>query len=224
MNKNAKSSIASSPWIVRVACGHMRLWIAVALGAIVFVALPGSPSLITRLLVAWDIGLLFYLAAAAWMMSRSSSAEIRQHSDAQDEGAFALMLLTITAAAASLGAIFAELAQLQEGQQGFGPYALAIVTVILSWTFTHTIFALHYAYEFYGKGQRANGLNFPDDNKPDYWDFIYFSFVIGMTFQVSDVAVTNKYIRRSVAIHGVLAFFFNTAIVALTVNMAANAI
>ena len=103
-------------------------------------------------------------------------------------------------------------------------YALAIATVILSWAFIQTIFALHYAHDFYGKGQRANGLKFPGDDKPDYWDFVYFSFVIGMTFQVSDVAVTNKWIRRSVVAHGVLSFFFTTTVVALTVNMAASAL
>ena len=101
---------------------------------------------------------------------------------------------------------------------------MAVATVILSWVFTHTVFALHYAYEFYGEGQRANGLRFPGDNRPDYWDFIYFSFVIGTTFQVSDVAVTNRWIRHSVSAHGVLSFFFNTAIFALTVNMAASMI
>jgi uncharacterized membrane protein len=78
--------------------------------------------------------------------------------------------------------------------------------------------------EFYGEGQRANGLRFPGDNRHDYWDFIYFSFVIGTTFQVSDVAVTNRWIRHSVSAHGVLSFFFNTAILALTANMAASMI
>ena len=156
------------------------------------------------------------------MMARAPVAEIRKHADAQDEGAFALMVLTVAAAMASMGAIFAELAR--EGDMEPLSYALAIATVVLSWAFIHTIFALHYAYDFYGEGQRANGLKFPGDAKPDYWDFVYFSFVIGMTFQVSDVAVTNKWIRRSVVAHGVLSFFFTTTVVALTVNMAANAI
>ena len=81
----------------------------------------------------------------------------------------------------------------------YGIYvALAIGTVVLSWTFIHTIFALHYAHEFYGAGAHKNGLRFPGDGQPDYWDFIYFSFVIGMTFQVSDVAVTHKSVRRTV--------------------------
>jgi uncharacterized membrane protein len=158
------------------------------------------------------------------MMARSPVAEIRKHSDAQDEGALAIMVLALAAALASLGAIFAEISKHSGDEPGAASYVLAIVTVILSWSFTHVIFALHYAYDFYGAGHRAAGLDFPGDAKPDYWDFIYFSFVIGTTFQVSDVAVTNKFIRRSVAAHGVLSFFFNAAVVALTVNMAAKAL
>ena len=211
-------------WIVRVVRGHARLWCAIALGCIAFSVLPGSWRGVTRALVAWDASVLVYLAAAAVMMARSTPSEIRKHSGAQDEGAFALMVLTVAAAMISLGAIFAELAVEGDAQPGAWSYALAIVTVILSWAFIHTIFALHYAHDFYGKGQRAAGLNFPGDGQPDYWDFVYFSFVIGMTFQVSDVAVTNKWIRRSVVAHGVLSFFFTTTVVALTVNMAANAI
>jgi uncharacterized membrane protein len=211
-------------WIVRVARGHARLWCAIALGCVVYLALPDSLRAVTRALIAWDAGIVFYLAWAAWMMAHSPVAEIRRHSAAQDEGAFALMALTVAAAMASLGAIFALLANGDGGEPAPASYILAIATVVLSWAFIHTIFALHYAHDFYGDGKRANGLKFPDDNKPDYWDFVYFSFVIGMTFQVSDVQVTNKWIRRSVAAHGVLSFFFTTTVVALTVNMAANAI
>ena len=211
-------------WIVRMARGHARLWLAIALGCITYLLLPGSWRVVTRALVGWDIGVALYLAAAAVMMARASVAEIRKHSALQDEGAFALMVLTIVAAMASLGAIFAELASEGDVEAGRGPTHLAIATVVLSWAFIHTIFALHYAHDFYGDGKRANGLNFPGDDKPDYWDFMYFSFVVGMTFQVSDVAVTNKWIRRSVVAHGILSFFYTTTVVALTVNMAASAL
>ncbi len=211
-------------WIVRVARGHARLWFAIALGGLTYLALPGSWYVVTRALVGWDLGVALYLAAAAVMMSRASVSDIRLHSAQQDEGAFALMLLVVISAMASLGAIFAELSSAGGVEPGPWDYTLAIATVVLSWAFIHTIFALHYAHDFYGKGQRAAGLNFPGDNKPDYWDFMYFSFVIGMTFQVSDVAVTNKWIRRSVVVHGILSFFYTTTVVALTVNMAASAL
>lgn len=220
MKKQTKSSL----WIVRVARGHRRLAMSIVLGIVVYVLLPGNWAMATRVLTAWDVGVAFYLALAAFMMARSPVTEIRKHSAAQDEGAFALMVLAVAASAASLVAIFFHLAGGREASLGAGPYLLAIATVVLSWTFTHTVFALHYAYEFYGEGERANGLKFPGDTRPDYWDFIYFSFVVGTTFQVSDVAVTNRWIRHSVSAHGVLSFFFNTAILALTVNMAASMI
>jgi uncharacterized membrane protein len=96
---------------------------------------------------------------------------------------------------------------------------------MLSWFFVHSIFAVHYAHEFYGDtGRKSSGLNFPGDDQPDYWDFMYFSFVIGMTSQVSDVAVTDKRIRQTVGLHGVISFFFNVALLALTFNIAASAI
>jgi uncharacterized membrane protein len=88
----------------------------------------------------------------------------------------------------------------------------------------HTIFALHYAHEFYGEDAEQGGLTFPGGEEPDYWDFVYFSFVIGMTSQVSDVAICSKSIRRTATAHGVLSFIFNAALLALTVNIAASAL
>lgn len=213
------------PWVVRIARAHKRLWASVALGIAVYLLLPDSWRVVTRLLVGWDLAVAFYLATTTVMMAGSSEAEIRRHAAAQDEGAFGLLVLTVAAAVASFGAIFAELSEVESSTPDYPLYlALALATVVLSWTFTHVIFALHYAYEFYGEGQRARGLKFPDDDKPDYWDFVYFAVVIGMTFQVSDVAVTSKWARRTVATHGVISFFFNTAIIALAVNIASNAI
>jgi uncharacterized membrane protein len=97
-------------------------------------------------------------------------------------------------------------------------------TIILSWLFMHTIFATHYAHEYYGErgDDQIGGLKFPGSQGPDYWDFLYFSLVVAMTCQVSDVAVTSKVIRRVVTVQGVLSFFFNLAILALTINMISN--
>jgi uncharacterized membrane protein len=213
-----------SAWIIRVGRAHVRLAACVLLGLVVMLVVPAAP--ITRMLIGWDVGALAYLAAAAVVMVRcGSTAQMRRNAAAQDEGAFAILILTTVAALASLGAIFTELAVIARDNPRYGQYAaLAITTVALSWAFIHTIFALHYAHEFYGAGERKNGLRFPEDNHPDYWDFIYFSFVIGMTFQVSDVAVTHKSVRRTVVAHGALSFLFVTAILAMTVNIAANVI
>ena len=212
-------------WIVRVGMAHHRLFISAALGIATIVVLHATGvSAVARMLIGWDVGVLIYLGAAAVMMARCSTvAVMKKNAAIQDEGALAILILAVAAALASLGAIFAELAVIERQDPYYGLYiALAIVTVVLSWTFTQTIFALHYAHEFYGEAARANGLKFPDDDEPDYWDFVYFSFVVGMTVQVSDVAVTNKSARRMVVAHGALSFFFSTAIVAMTVNIAAG--
>jgi uncharacterized membrane protein len=203
--------------IVRTARTHFRLIIAVALGiATGFIRFRGlSP--VEQALIGWNVGVAFYLAAAGIVMARASVKDIRKRAGEQDEGALALLILTVVAAIASLGAIFFALAAAPSGKPS---YAIAISTVVLSWIFVQVIFALHYAHDFYGEGERANGLNFPGDDEPDYWDFIYFSFVIGMTFQVSDIGVTNKWIRRLVVAHGFVAFLFNTTVIALTVNIA----
>jgi uncharacterized membrane protein len=131
----------------------------------------------------------------------------------------------VIAAAASLGAILSELSTAQGATRTGMQLALATATIVLSWTFVHTIFALHYAHEYYGeRGAKHDGLNFPGEQKPDYWDFAYFSFVIGMTSQVSDVAIASRPIRRTATAHGIFSFFFNVTLVALMVNIAASAI
>ena len=223
--KTSPSSAKRNPWIVRFLHFHIRLVVALAIGIVAYLLLPHGWSRVTRMLVGWDIAVVSYLGAVAVMMLHTTDHAPQPRAATQeDEGAVAILMLTVLAAAASLGAIFAELAQVPSSDPTYGYHmALAASTVLLSWAFTHTIFALHYAYDFYGEGQRAEGLKFPDDDKPDYWDFIYFAFVIGMTFQVSDVQVTNKGIRRLVTAHGMVAFLFNTTVIALTVNMATKA-
>ena len=137
-------------YLLRVGMAHKRLIISVAIGLVVMLALPAAP--ITRMLIGWDIGVLIYLVAAAVVMSQCSSvAQMKSNAAAQDEGAFAILILTVAAGMASLIAIFAELAAIERTGPHYGIYvALAIGTVVLSWTFIHTIFALHYAHEFYG--------------------------------------------------------------------------
>jgi uncharacterized membrane protein len=210
-------------YLIRVGRAHVRLLISAALGVIATLVLPGAP--ITRMLIGWDLGVVLYLVAAAVLTTSCSSVDqMKRNAAAQDEGAYAVLALTAAAALASVGAIFAELAVIDRSDPHHGIYsALAVGTVVLSWTFVHTIFALHYAHDYYG-GRRQGGLRFPEDGEPDYWDFVYFAFVIGMTFQVSDVQVTQKAIRRLVVAHGVLSFFFVTAVVAMTVNIAATVI
>jgi uncharacterized membrane protein len=218
------------PWrrfvLVRIARGHPRLLVSIAVGLGVIAALPGEWRIATRLLVGWDVGLGLYLIAAYELIWRSDIARMRRHAALYDEGAVAILILTVGAALASLGAILAELGMPHAASgRSLAQLVLATVTIGISWAFIHTIFALHYAHEFYGERPgAAGGLSFPGGEAPDYWDFVYFSFVVGMTSQVSDVAVNSRRIRRTVTAHGAVSFLFNAALLALTVNIAASAI
>ena len=213
------------PGVVRA---RPRLFLSVVIGIVVTAALAILTSWMrtTRLLVGFDIGVALYLGLAFQTMTRSDVPVIRSRAAEEDEGRFAILALTVFAALASLAAIFVELGGLARQEPSRQPtqVGLAIVTIALSWMFVHTIFALHYAHEFYDETD-GRGLTFPGDTpEPDYWDFMYFALVVGMTCQVSDVAVTSRDIRRTVAAHGVVSFVFNTAVLAVSVNLAASAI
>lgn len=216
------------PLPVRVVRLHAKLAIAAVVGIVVTALLPGDWRLPTRLLVGWDVGVALYLGMTHPTILRADIARIRRRAAEQDEGAFAILVLTIVATLASLVAIVFELGGFKQAPDGqaIAHVLLAIATILLSWSFVHTIFSFHYAHEYYDERRDGiiGGLKFPGDTKPDYWDFLYFSLVIGMTSQVSDVAVTSKVIRRMVAIHGVLSFFFNVTVLALTVNIVSNLI
>ncbi len=213
---------------IRFARLHGKLIIAALVGTAVALLFPQSFRLPTRLLVAWDIGVALHLALMHAMMYRADVVRIRRRAAEQDEGAFVILVLSIGATIASLVAIVWLLGGSKQtpSPQAIVQIVLAAATIVLSWAFMHTIFAIHYAHEYYGERGDGiiGGLKFPEDAKPDYRDFLYFSLVIGMTSQVSDVAITSKVIRRMAALHGALSFFFNLTVLALTVNMVSNII
>ena len=208
---------------VRVVYGRPRTFISILIGITAFFLLPGALRLVTRLLISWDIFVAAYLVLAYIMMFRCGLAHIRRNAVLQDDGRFLIPLLTALGAFASLAAIVSEL-----GEAHRNPPQLIFVTltIALSWAAVHTAFALHYAHDYY-RGGKPGGLQFPSGDQhdqADYWDFVYFSFVIGMTAQVSDVGITDKTIRRTATAHGIISFVFNTALLALMVNIAASAI
>jgi uncharacterized membrane protein len=211
------------PKAVRVVYSRPRTFVSILIGIAAFFLLPGSWRLVTRLLVSWDIFATLYLVLAYTMMARCGLAYIRRSAVLQDDGRFLILLVTALGAFASIAAIVSELGA---SHRSAPELAVAVVTIVLSWAAVHTTFALHYAHDFY-RGATPGGLQFPSgetDEHADYWDFVYFSFVIGMTAQVSDVGITNKTIRRTATAHGIISFFFNTALLALMVNIAASAI
>lgn len=214
---------------------HIKLFAAAALGVALFIVLTQlgePPRITTRLLIAWNVVVLFYLVLASWVIARSELKHLCDRAAEEDEGGALILALTVAAAAASLAAIFIELGDASGKRAGAFSVTLAVSTVVLSWFFIHVIFAFHYAHEFYGN-QRVDarlrrttandghkgGLKFPADDQPEYWDFIYFSFAIGTTSQVTDVLVTGKAMRRLVVGHGVVSFFYNVAVLALIVSL-----
>jgi uncharacterized membrane protein len=208
---------------VRVVYARPRTFISIAIGVVAFFLLPDSLRLVTRLLIGWDFFVSFYLVLAYIMMFRCGLAYIRRNAVLQDDGRFLILLLTALGAFASIAAILFELGA---SHRSVPQLTLATVTIALSWATVHTTFALHYAHDYY-RGTKPGGLQFPSGDQhdhADYWDFVYFSFVIGMTAQVSDVGITDKTIRRTATAHGIISFVFNTALVALMVNIAASAI
>jgi uncharacterized membrane protein len=212
------------PRAVRIVYARPRTFVSVAIGLLAFFLLPSTLRLVTRLLIGWDIFIAFYLALAYAMMLRSGVTHIRRNAVMQDDGRFLILMVTALGAFASIAAIVFELGAAHRG----GPQlTLATITIALSWAMVHTTFALHYAHDYY-RGAKPGGLAFPgadqSGEEPDYWDFVYFSFVVGMTAQVSDVGITNKTIRRTATAHGIISFIFNTALLALMVNIAASAI
>jgi uncharacterized membrane protein len=208
---------------VRAVYARPRTFIAIAIGIVAFCLLPDSLRLVTRLLISWDIFATFYLVLAYIMMFRCGLAHIRRNAVLQDDGRFLILLVTALGAFASIAAIVFELGA---SHHAVPELTLATITIALSWAAVHTTFALHYAHDYY-RGAKPGGLQFPSGDShenADYWDFVYFSFVIGMTAQVSDVGITDKTIRRTATAHGIISFIYNTALVALMVNIAASAI
>ncbi len=211
---------------IRIVKAHDRLFLAVAMGFGIGFLLPSDWRLPTRVLIGWNLGVVLYLVHAYITASRFDLKRARERAASADEGALLVLVLTVAAAIASLAAIVAELGYVHTAGGGAIFLGNAALTILLSWTFIHVIFAFRYAHEYFGEGRdkTVGGLNFPGNEKPDYWDFAYFSFVVGMTFQVSDVQITSKYIRGTVLAHGLVSFFYSVAILALTVNIGSDLI
>lgn len=213
-----------------------RLLLAIGLGAAVGLCLwliPNDLRLSTRAILAWDTGAGAFVAMMMHTMRCCPPEKLRGRAAAQDEGQHFILSLVLVAAIASIGAIAAELslAKNAHGLEKAVRIALAFGTVTLSWFLVQLIFALHYAHEFYqpeaperdedGDGV-VGGLNFPGSEDPDYWDFVHFAVVIGVASQTADISFTSKPLRRIGTVQGVIAFTFNTVVLALTVNLVAG--
>jgi uncharacterized membrane protein len=201
-----------------------RLYSSLLAALTVYLVLPAAMRGSTRMLLAWDIGVTLYLVVALWSMRRASIEAMKGRAEREDEGATAILALTVGAALASLAAIGAELHGIRNATQGDEPLraVLAAFTILCSWFFLHVIFAIHYAHAFYADAGGRMGLAFPNEASPDYVDFLYFSFTVGAAAQTSDVSVASSRMRRIVLVHTVLSFLFNTTVLALAINVAAG--
>jgi uncharacterized membrane protein len=208
----------------RFAYLHARLLLSLLAGLAVAAWLH-ELALSTQLLLSWDVCVGCYLIASCLVFVTASVDQIRRRAALQDEGGLLMLLLSCGAALASLVAIVFELVPDGKGQVGLH-VALGMSTVALSWAFIAVIFTFHYAHEYYGErgDSKLGGLQFPGKEDPDYFDFLYFALVLAMTSQVSDVSISGRTIRRVASAHGVLSFFFNIAILALTMSVVSGLI
>jgi uncharacterized membrane protein len=202
---------------------HGRFYAAACLGVVAYVSflLLNGPA---PLSAAGDAFFLSYLVAGGWMLAHSTPANLRLRAAREDEGILVVVTITLAVIAINVTGIFIAINRAQQ-LDGLS-LALVLAAAPLGWFVLHTIAAFHYANLHYfdppGKTGPGRALDFPGTKSPELWDFFYFSFVIGMTAQVSDVQVRTAPMRRAVMGHSVASFFFNTVLIALVVNAVAN--
>jgi len=213
---------------LRLVRARPRLFIVAVVAVLIGIFLPANVAShpVTRWLIAWNAGTGLYVLLAAIMMIRSSTHHMRHRAQLQDEGQIVILILVVVATVASLAAIAGELVVVKD-MHGFlktAHIALAGATVMSSWAFIQVMFALHYAHEYYAAAchGRSPGLQFPDEDDPDYGDFFYFAAVIGTSGQTADISFVSKPLRRIGSLHCILAYLFNTTVLALLINIGAG--
>jgi uncharacterized membrane protein len=205
--------------MTRLAPRHGRFVTAFGIGALVaLVTWVQGVALIHCLLSGVNAFFVLYLGLMAGLVRTSTPAELRRHAAEADEGVVLILLLALLAVVVSVSAIFLVL---NAETAGLHARAAALISLPLGWTTVHVLAAFHYAHLYY-RGAHP-GMVFPGKDQPDAWDFLYASFTIGMTAQVSDFTVESRPMRQAVLVHGVASFFYNTCILALAVNAAVTA-
>ncbi|MEO6521048.1 MAG: DUF1345 domain-containing protein [Mucilaginibacter sp.] len=206
-----------------------RLVMALAVTAVVFCIIWGHVSIPALIIISW-LSCASVIIITDWLIILSSHPrEMRKIARLKDSSRFMILLFIITGSCVSLfSIIFLLKAGKADHHAGVSQLACLVMgSVMISWWMLHTVFTMSYAHLYYTAtpdpddktDEVVAGLQFPDEKNPDYLDFVYFSFVVGMTFQVSDVEISSRPIRRLVLLHGLISFAFNTAIVALSINV-----
>ena len=208
---------------------HHRLLVALFAAAAVFVLTEKGVTFAADLVLSWTVFAAVSLLLAWVVILTGDPATVRRSAVLQDASRTLILTVVVLASCGSLGGVWALLgaARSLSGGAYVLCMVLAPVAVAISWCLVHTVFTLRYAHVYYGAGEihgtHHGGLEFPGDHAPDYMDFAYYAFVVGMTAQVSDVQVTSRRLRRLTLVHGVISFAFNTVILALTINVLATA-
>jgi uncharacterized membrane protein len=204
-----------------------RVYWAVIAGAAAYLLLPATISANLRAAITWDVGAVLYLVLGFRLMRTCTGEQLRARAARQDDSRAAILVIVLLAIAASFWAIAGVLGEAKQIPSKALHVSLAVATIFLSWMVTQVVFTFHYAHEYYrpDEGEAlAQGLNFPGDGQPDYWDFFYFATSFGAASQTSDVSIRSKALRRLTTLHAVIAFFFNTAVLALAINIGASLI
>ena len=202
-----------------------RLIVSMLTAVVIVLALPQAMVVWQRALIGWCIGVSLYVILIVWLLSRATPESVRRQASALDDSAWVILMIAMAATVASFGAIGALLANPPSPSESRVPdIILAATTMVLSWVFMQITFAVHYTHIFFGDeaGSPRGGLQFAGDNNPDFWDFVYFTVSVGATAQTSDTGVTSKRMRRIVTAQAVYSFFFNTAVLAMAINIAAG--
>jgi uncharacterized membrane protein len=223
---------SAKPRAFRFIQARPRLFGGLALGVVTGLLLPADWFAGTRILVAWNVGILAFIVSVFLMMLSVSEASMRQRAELHDEGKHLILALTAVAAAFSIAAILFQLGMVATltGTIRLLHFSLTALTILTSWCFLHLTFALHYAHEYYDprvstEKPPAPALEFPGaDPRPDYFDFVYFAFVIGVASSTADVNIVSRKLRRVVLVHGIISFFFNIAVLGLSINIASGLI
>ncbi len=203
---------------------HHRLFISLGIAAVVCLAVPWSWHWPTRAVVTWIAYSASALAMMWYVIVSADPSEAAQEASIQDSSRTTIFIFVVGAAIASVFAVGAELGTAKGLDKTYlaGHVLFSLLAIFTSWSLVHTVFTLRYAHAYYDtpEGDDAHGgLSFPNQQKPDYLDFAYFSFVIGMCFQTSDVSITSRRLRRLALVHSVISFGFNLAILGLSINI-----
>jgi uncharacterized membrane protein len=224
MANSATAAARRSIWNMLV-WNHIKLWVAASVGIVITLALPSHWVLLSRILAGWNGGLMVLVSLTYFRLRMLDARALRAHYEEEDPTAPVIVIVVVTAALLSLAAIVGLLSTLKQAEspERVAHLILATMTIVNSWVLVQTMFTIRYADMYYSVAPDAQPpLIFPHTREPLFWDFLYFSFTIGVACQTSDVCTAQTAIRKTVTIHSVIAFVFNVSVLGFAINVSAG--